>query len=211
VYKKVLNLRKKYAQSYRDLANAYIENEQFKMAWRLQINYLLQGNDLAGEGIGKLLYNEMEWLYFNRKNQTSIREKFVPNNKNAEDFKNDIRLVFEWSTSEAEFDLEFVNPQKQAYVFEHSLFSNQELILDEKKKGYSSKEFMIDNIGVGEWLVNITYAGNKKPAPTYFKLTTYYNWGKATQTQEIRVYNFKDERKKIQLLTLSSKSLIVSK
>lgn len=211
VYKKVLNLRKKYAQSYRDLANAYIENEQFKMAWRLQINYLLQGNDLAGEGIGKLLYNEMEWLYFNRKNQTSIREKFVPNNKNAEDFKNDIRLVFEWSTSEAEFDLEFVNPQKQAYVFEHSLFSNQELILDEKKKGYSSKEFMIDNIGVGEWLVNITYAGNKKPAPTYFKLTTYYNWGKATQTQEIRVYNFKDERKKIQLLTLSSQSLIVSK
>lgn len=211
VYKKVLDLRKKYAQSYRDLANAYIENEQFKRAWRLQINYLLQGNDLSGEGIGKLLYNEMEWLYFNRENQTSIREKFVPNSKNAEDFKNDIRLVFEWNTSEAEFDLEFVNPQMQAYVFEHSLFANQELILDEKKKGYSSKEFMIDNIGVGEWLVNITYAGNKKPAPTYFKLTTYYNWGKAIQTQETSVYKFKDERNKVQLLTLSSQSLIVSK
>jgi hypothetical protein len=211
VYRKVLILRPKYAQSYRDLANAYIENEQFKMAWRLQMNYLMQGNDLTDEGIGKLLYNEMEWLYFNRKNQTLIKERFVPNSKNAEDFKNDIRLVFEWSTSEAEFDLEFVNPQKQAYVFEHSLFANQELIFSEKKKGYSSKEFMIDNIGIGEWLVNITYLGNKKPEPTYFKLTTYYNWGKSAQTQEIRVFNFKDERKKIQLLKLNKQVLLTSK
>jgi hypothetical protein len=211
VYRKVLILRPKYAQSYRDLANAYIENEQFKMAWRLQMNYLMQGNDLTDEGIGKLLYNEMEWLYFNRKNQTLIKEKFVPNSKNAEDFKNDIRLVFEWSTSEAEFDLEFVNPQRQAYVFEHSLFANQELIFNEKKKGYSSKEFMIDNIGIGEWLVNITYLGNKKPEPTYFKLTTYYNWGKSNQTQEIRVFNFKDERKKIQLLKLNKQILVTSK
>jgi hypothetical protein len=211
VYRKVLILRPKYAQSYRDLANAYIENEQFKMAWRLQMNYLMQGNDLTDEGIGKLLYNEMEWLYFNRKNQTLIKERFVPNSKNAEDFKNDIRLVFEWSTSEAEFDLEFVNPQKQAYVFEHSLFANQELIFSEKKKGYSSKEFMIDNIGIGEWLVNITYLGNKKPEPTYFKLTTYYNWGKSTQTQEIRIFNFKDERKKMQLLKLNKQVLLTSK
>ena len=211
VYKKVLNLRPKYAQSYRDLANAYLENEQFKMAWRLQMHYLLQGNDLTDEGIGKLLYNEMEWLFFNRKNQTAIREKFVPNSKNADDFKNDIRLVFEWSTSEAEFDLEFVNPQRQAYVFEHSLFANQELIFNEKKKGYSSKEFMIDAIGAGEWLVNITYAGNKKSEPTYFKLTTYYNWGKATQTQETRVYKFKEQRKKIQLLKLNKQVLVSSK
>jgi len=42
-YEKVFTLRPKYAQSYRDLANAYAENEQFKRAWRMYMSYLGQG------------------------------------------------------------------------------------------------------------------------------------------------------------------------
>tara|TARA_R110002073_G_scaffold82622_4_gene197300 strand:+ start:2776 stop:5268 length:2493 start_codon:yes stop_codon:yes gene_type:complete len=210
LYQNIFKLRPKYAQSYRDLANAYNENEQFKKAWRLYMSYLFQGNDVSGEGIGNIFYNEMEWLYFNRKNQTAIKERFVPKNESILDFRNDIRLVFEWNTSEAEFDLEFVNQEKRVYVFEHSLSANQELITDEKEKGYSSKEFIIEDIGEGEWLANFTYKGNKKPEPTYFKVTKYYNWGKAKQTQEITVYKFQNQRKKIQLMELNKHLLIVS-
>lgn len=198
-YERTFKLRPKYAQSYRDLANAYMENDQFKKSWRLYMSYLMQGHDLSAEGIGELIYNEMEWLYFSRKNQTEIKENFVPKSRDLFDFRNDVRMVVEWNTSEAEFDLEFVGPDLRSYVFEHSVNANQELITEEKKMGYSSKEFFIDDIGDGEWLVNFTYKGNKKPEPTYIKVTTFYNWGKAEQSKDISVYKFQNERNKIQL------------
>ena len=210
LYEAIFKLRPKYAQSYRDLANAYAENDQYKKAWRLYMSYLMQGNDVSGEGIGQILYNEMEFLYYNRRNQTAIKEKFVPKSENLFDFRDDVRFVFEWNTSEAEFNLEFVNADKRAYNFEHNLNVNQELIMDEKQKGYSSKEFFIDDIGIGEWLINITYKGNKKPEPTYFKVTKYYNWGKASQTQDISVYKFQKEREKIQLMQLNKQQLVTS-
>jgi len=210
IYERIYKLRPNYAQSYRDLANAYIENDQYKKAWRLYMSYLMQGNSVNGEGIGELLYDEMEFLYFNRKHQTKIREMFVPKSDDLFDFRNDVRLVFEWNTSEAEFDLEFVNPDNRSYVFEHSPAANPEMISNEKQKGYSSKSFFIDDIGTGEWLVNISYKGNKKQEPTYFKVTKYLHWGKPHQQQEITVYKFENERDKIQLMQLNKNMLLAS-
>jgi len=209
-YERTFKLRPQYAQSYRDLANAYIENDQYKKSWRLYMSYLMQGNDVNSEGIGELIYKEMEWLYFSRRNQTDIKENFVPKSENLFDFRNDVRIVVEWNSSEAEFDLEFVNPELRSYVFEHTLSGNQELITDEKQKGYSSKEFFIDDLKDGEWLVNMTYKGNKKPEPTYFKITKFYNWGKETETKEVAVYKFQNEREKIQLMHFH-KDLLVAK
>jgi hypothetical protein len=209
IYESIFKIRPRYAQSYRDLANAYSDNQQYKKAWKLYMSYLFQGNDVSGEGIGELLYNEMEWLYFNRNSQSSIKVQFEPKSKDIIDFRNDIRMVFEWNTSEAEFDLEFVNPQKQVYKFEHSLDKNQDLITDEKKIGYSSKEFIIDDMKEGEWLVNFTYHGNKKSDPSYLKVTRYYYWGKPNQHKKITVYKFDKEREKIQLYRLNKNSLLV--
>jgi len=211
IYKIIFKLRPHYAQSYRDLANAFAEDHQYKKSWKLYMSYLLKGNDVSGEGIGQILYNEMEWLYFNRKSQSAINVQFVPKSENILDFRNDIRLVFEWNTSEAEFDLEFVNPDKQVYAFEHSLEKNQNLISDEKEKGYSSKEFIIDDVKQGQWLVNLTYKGNKKLEPTYLKVTTYYYWGKPNQHRKTEVYKLDKEHEKIQLYRLNKESLLVKK
>ena len=78
--------------------------------------------------------------------------------------------------------------------------SNNELITDEKLKGYSSKEFMIEDLGMGNWLVNLTYYGNKKYTPTYLKMTTYYNWGKLNQHSKIKVFKLTKKNVKVQLL-----------
>ena len=211
VYKMILRLRPNYAQSYRDLANALKDNDQFTQSWRVYMSYLMQGHDISGEGIGTIIYNEMEFLFFNRKNQTTIRESFIPKSENIQDFRNDVRLLFEWNTSEAEFDLEFVNPDLRAYVFEHSLAGNQDLITKEKQNGFSSKEFIIDAIGDGEWLVNLNYLGNKKSDPTYLKVTTYYHWGKSNQREDIKVYRLDVEHKKFQLIQLNKQLLIANK
>jgi len=210
-YKTIHTLRPRYAQSYRDLGNAFVENDQFKKAWRAYMNYIIQEDDIEGEGIGPLLYSEMEYLYFNRANQTKIKEQFIPKNKTKTEFRNDIRLVIEWNTSEAEFDLEFVGPERRTYTFEHSLSKSEFMIIDEKTKGYSSREFIINDVNIHDWLVNITYEGNKKSDPTYFKITTYYHWGKPTQRQVVNVYKFQNERHKIQLLKINKELLVASK
>ncbi len=199
IFEKIFKLRPKYAQSYRDLANAYSDNNNYKRAWRMYMSYMLQGENVSDLAIGDLIYSEMEWMYYNRKNQAGIKESFVPKSASLTDFKKEVRLVVEWNTSEAEFVLEFVNPDKQVYNFEHTLAANQQVIIDEKEKGFSSKEFFIDDLGNGEWLVNINYLGNKKPEPTYFKITVFSNWGSPNQIQEVSVFKFENERNKIQL------------
>ena len=127
--------------------------------------------------------------------------------KDDNGIEKDIRIVFEWNTSEAEFIFEFVNPQKQSYTFEHTYYENKELIIDEKTKGYSSIEFFIKNLTKGDWLTNITYLGNKTNDPTYLKTTVYYNWGKARQRKEIKVLKLVNRDEKLQLIKLNAKQL----
>jgi uncharacterized protein YfaP (DUF2135 family) len=155
----------------------------------------------------------MEYLYFNRKNQAGISENFVPKNSSKQVFEKDIRMVFEWNSSEAEFDIEFVGPEKRSFSFKHTLFDNQELINKEKLYGYSSKEFFIETLNEDKWLVNLTYYGNKKNEPTYLKLTTYKNWGKSQQIEKIELFKLiKNGEVKFKLKNLNKEpSKIVSK
>lgn len=209
-YEDVFNLRPQYAQSYRDLANAYIQGGQYHKAWKLYMSYAFHHNLSKEEGIGEIIYNEMEWLYYNRQAAAKITQPFVPSYSNKKDFERDIRVVFEWNTSEAEFDLEFVNPDQQVYTFEHTLVANEVLIQDEKTRGYSSKEFSIPEIDHRDWLVNMTYYGNKKYDPTYFKVTTYYNWGRPNQTQKVRVFKLEETDVKYQLLKYNNNSVRIN-
>ncbi len=202
IYKKIIRLRPKYAQSFRDLANAYTDNKQYNEAWKIYMNYLYRGNKLGEKGIGLIMYNEMESLYAQKKDVNSIRETLVL--KDPKNIKKDIRIIFEWSASEAEFALEFVNPQNQSYTFEHSFYANKNTIVDEKIKGYSSKEFFIDKLKKGNWLVNLTYYGNKRNTPIYLKTTVYTHWAAPNQTRKIRVFKLTNKNKKIQLLKFNS-------
>ncbi|MGK0414923.1 MAG: hypothetical protein ACJA1B_003155, partial [Polaribacter sp.] len=115
--------------------------------------------------------------------------------------------VFEWNTSEAEFILEFVNPDLLPYSVENSSSKNTDLIIDQKKKGYTSKEIFIENLKEGDWLVNLTYLGNKQSKPTIFKITTYYNWGRPNQSEKIEVFDFTQLNLKRALLKLNGKWL----
>lgn len=206
IYKKIMRLRPNYAQSFRDLANAYSHLKDYKNAWKIYRYYIEKGNTLEENAIGEIMYHEMEALYISKSKIANIKDVFKRKENSPDDISTDIRMVFEWNTSEAEFALEFVNPQKQSYVIEHSLDLSEELILDEKLKGYSSKEFIIDEIGTENWLVNINYLGNKKYLPTYLKVTIYYNWGRPNQAESINLFKLTAKDIKIQLLNLNSNS-----
>ena len=193
VYKKIIKLRPKHAQSFRDLINVYTELKQYKKGLNIYNYYFKKGFTLEENGIGEIMIHEAEAL------TSKISNKNLPNEKTY-----DIRIVFEWSSSEAEFTLEFINPQQQVYKIEHTLSDNSALILDEKLKGYGSKEFVIDGDIGGEWLVNLTYYGNKKYAPTYLKTTVYTNWGRTNETKKTGVYTMVLKDQKTQLFKINT-------
>ena len=193
IYKKIIKLRPKHAQSFRDLINVYTELKQYKKALNIYNYYFKKGYTLKENGIGEIMIHEAEAL------TSKISKINLPNEQTY-----DIRIVFEWSSSEAEFTLEFINPKQQVYKIEHTLSDNSALILDEKLKGYGSKEFVIDGDIGGEWLVNLTYYGNKKYAPTYLKTTVYTNWGRTNETKKIAVYTMVLKDQKTQLFKINT-------
>ena len=206
VYKKIFRLRPQYAQSYRDLGNSFAAAENYQKAWLMYMGYMNTTDSLSGTGIDAIVYREMEALYFQHKDKIDADAKFsLPENKS--ELAYDVRLVFEWNTSEAEFELEFVNPQNQPYVVSHTLEQNPERIRDEKLKGYTSEEFLIDDLGSGDWLVNLKYFGNKQFQPTFLKVTTYYNWQQPTQKHEVEVFKLTRQNIKMQLLKLNNRGL----
>lgn len=211
MYERVFKLRPKHAQSFRDLSNAYVDYDMYRKAWKLYWAYMIKGKVTSEEGIGELMYNDMEWLFYRRANQMKFKRNFVPIHKNETDFKRDVRMVFEWNTSEAEFELEFVSPDRRVYTFDHSLEANSDLITQEKKLGYSSKMFVIEDLGKGDWLVNITYKGNKKTVPTFLKLTTYFNWGKPSEKRDVNVYKLDIQNQKASLLKFDSEFEVFDK
>ncbi len=204
VYYRIAYLRPSYTQSFRDLANAYVKNKQYKEGWDMYLRYLQRGYKLQdNKGIEQIVYNEMQSLYSQKKDIAKFKEKFIPKSK-KESLESDIRVVLEWNTSEAEFAFEFIDPSLNAFEYEHSLAKNSSLIADQKSKGYSSKEFFIYDMKKGDWLINMKYLGNKKYQPTYLKGTVYKNWGRENQTEEIKVFKLADLNKKIQLFRFNS-------
>ncbi|PQJ15109.1 hypothetical protein BST99_04630 [Aureicoccus marinus] len=189
-YQKIFELRPNYAQSFRDLAQAYTMNKEPKKAAAHYSRY----SYVKSEKMMTHKSSDFDTLVMREQKQL-LREygdEIIPDynkflNLDEEDFAG-TRLVLEWNDGEAEFDLEFVNPQNQTYTWRHSLLDSPEQIEKEKKQGYSSKEFLLDGSLPGVWKMNVKYLGNKSLTPTYFKLTQYSNFGKPNQSEKVSVF-----------------------
>jgi tetratricopeptide (TPR) repeat protein len=206
VYKKIIALRPEYLQSYRDLANTFLEQKKHRNAWLVYNYYLNKGFKISDNDIGEIIASEIISNYNSDQQKDSFKRKIKIKNP-SKNIKSDVRLVFEWNTSEAEFILEFVNPNMQVYSIENSTDKNNALIIDQKEKGYTSKEIFIETLGKGNWQVNATYLGNKQYKPTIFKITSYFNWGKPNQSKRTKVFEFTLQNVKMQLLKLNAKLL----
>ncbi|MET1259183.1 carboxypeptidase-like regulatory domain-containing protein [Flagellimonas sp. DF-77] len=190
-FKEVFILRPNYAQSYMDMANSYRELNTPKQAAALytRYEYLLQEGfmEVDTAGFGPIMDREFNNLLAIDRNAVvdgrKAKKLFVAD----ESFKG-TRLVFEWNDGEAEFDLQFVNPENQYYKWKHSLAENADEIEREKDFGYNVKEYLIDDSLPGTWSVNVNYLGNKSLTPTYLKASVYYNYGSRSQRKETKVF-----------------------
>ena len=210
IYKKVFILRPQYAQSYMDLAGSYRDIKDYKKAASLYARYdYLIGEGLIkaeDEGFTSLIRREFYNLLDVHGRALSGRSK---KSKKQEEF-NGTRLVFEWHDSEAEFELQFVNPEGHYFKWEHSLMANADRIKDEKLKGYSSEEYLIDDSMKGRWQVNAKYFGNKSLTPTYLKATIYHNYGSASQRKATLLFKLGLKEVNQELFSVSNNSAIVA-
>lgn len=188
LFKEVFILRPQYSQSYLDLANAYRDTRQYDKAARMffRYKYLLDENFLvASEDFSKIMQHESDNLL-----SLHVRDVGVDIDEILTDpyVQNTTRVVVEWNDTEAEFELQFVNPEGQYHTWKHTYADNEERILDEKLKGYSTEEQIIDRALPGQWKINVRYLGNKSLTPTYLKVTTYYNYGERDQQKRVHTF-----------------------
>lgn len=190
LYKEVFLLRSEYGQSYLDLANSYREINSYNKSAALysRFNHLI-GSELVKKDSSQFFevfdrdFNNLVAL----KGKEIISDKAFETQLLEENFQG-TRLVFEWNDGEAEFELQFVNPQGHYFKEEHSLFANAAEIQQEKQLGYSCKEFLMDDSLPGVWQINAKYLGNRKLTASYLKATIYYNYGLENQRKETKVF-----------------------
>ena len=191
LYKKIFVLRPEYLQSYRDMANSYYALGNYKNAANMYIRYQYLVNEgiFANDSsaIQKVIDGEMNNLFVLHGTRF-MEESNIVGFKNYTKNKGETRLFFEWNDSEAEFDLEFVNPQKNNFIWEHSLANAAERIKEEKTMGYSSEEFFVDGSAPGKWQINVKYKGNKKLSPVYMKLTKFTNYNTPAQKMDVSIF-----------------------
>ncbi len=207
LYEEIFILRPSYAQSYRDLANAYVERGEYKKAMNLYARYhTSRKTDTITKlsGIDSMMRTETN---------NAIRtwaERVNRKNTDVEEVERDfwpIRIVLEWNDSEAEFDVQFVNPENRYFVWSHSMFKTPERINGEKTKGYSSEQFLIDESLPGKWDINVKYLGNKGFEPTYFKMTVYYDYGMPSQRQNSKVFKLHEKNLYKKILSFNQSAL----
>jgi len=191
MYEQIFIMRPSYAQSYRDLAESYREIGNYKKSANMYArhNYLADEGFLQRDSLGIFPIIERESENLLALEGDKVMDGGKTRNRSAKFTEFDgTRMLFEWNDSEAEFELQFVNPEKHYYKWKHTAEANAARIKDEKMQGYSCEEFLVDSSLPGTWSVNMNYRGNKKLEPTYLKVTTYYNFGKVSQRKEVNVY-----------------------
>ena len=191
LYKKIFILRPEFMQSYRDMANSYRTIGNYKKAANMYIRYqyLIEEGIFSDDNsaIQTVIDGEMNNLFVLHGKKFMDDSNVIGFNNYTKN-KGETRLFFEWNDSEAEFDLEFVNPKKNNFIWEHTLESAAERVKDEKTIGYSSEEFFVDGSLPGKWQINVNYKGNKKLSPVYMKLTKFTNYNTPSQKTHVSVF-----------------------
>jgi len=198
IYKRILRLEPKRAQSYKDIATIYAEKGYITKAFYLYKSMLentIKNVDFRGLKISNL--SEFKNLIQRNKNtipKVEISQKYLgTDNVNT-------RLNFEWIDPDMSFEIQFVNPQKRFFSWIHSENNDAQRIKDEREQGFTAEEFLLIDAAKGEWLINLTNLDNKYPKDQILKLSLFKNYGKPNQTKKVKVINLKNYSKKATLI-----------
>ena len=131
IYQEVFKLRPGYAQSYRDLSRINNKTGNFDKSFDLLSRYIkyrgLEELKIPAQGIDSIILTDYEDLLLAKHRNENGGLATGPESEET------VRMVFEWTHGDAEFDLQFVNPDNRFFVWQHSLENDAALIKREKQ------------------------------------------------------------------------------
>lgn len=192
-------------QSYFDYALALDNNG----AYQESLDQLLKISDgsinteLDFSVLKKSVDAEIKNLIYNQDHQLNLAKVPAPYKNNL---RYNARIIFDWNYPSAEFELQFVNPQKRFFTWEHITLTNGDRIQQEWDYGFSREEFeIVGQETLGEWLINVKYHGNANTAdltPTFLKCLVQYNFGKPDQKETVYMIRLHEKDTEEQLAKL---------
>jgi len=182
VYEQVLLLKPGESQSYRDLALILGESHQYQKSLDMY-RKMKDGSypSVNFEGLRKPLNSEMKRLILLHRNKLDTQG--LPSHYQTS-MNYDVRVVIDYNDRDAEFDLQFVNPQKKFFIWSHRKFENGERIEQEKIQGFNTEEFFLIDAEPGKWQVNIESPKQDSRDPLALRYTVYRNYGTKAETSQ---------------------------
>jgi len=185
IYEKIAKLKPRDAQSYRDLALSYQETGYYQKA--LDIYKKMLNKDYLGvdfSGIQKVIDNEMKRLISLHQKELDligIPEFYLK----GVDY--DARIVIDYNDTTANFELQFVNPQKKFFSWSHTKSANEMRLYEEKEQGFNTEEFLLIDAEKGQWQINIESKMKQRKKPIVLKYTVYKYYGKSNEIKESKL------------------------
>lgn len=199
LYKQLLLFKSNSAESYRDLANAYVMNGQKETGKNLYARYfnLLKEGYFSEqpEALQQVINTEVKVLLEIKENQADD-----PLTDLLYKDENKTRILLEWNDDSAEIDFQFIDPNNTLSSWSNT--NDGKLGESLVSKGYTSKDFFIYG-NDGPWKINANYLGNKSGLATYLKITISTNYGTVEQKDNIQIFRMDIEdvnRKLLQVL-----------
>jgi tetratricopeptide (TPR) repeat protein len=182
VYEHVLLLKPGESQSYRDLALMLTESHQYQKSLDMY-RKMKDGSypSVNFEGLRKPLNSEMKRLILMHRSQLDTQGL---SSHYQTPMNYDVRVVVDYNDRDAEFDLQFVNPQKKFFVWSHRKFENGTRIEQEKREGFNTEEFFLIDAEPGKWQVNIESPKQDSRRPLALRYTVYRNYGTKEETRQ---------------------------
>lgn len=197
IYQQIFKLRPYSVQSFLDLTRSYEDNAQYQKAYNLYSVILKNYHKSVNFDI---VYDQVESQLkrFLNLYRSHVDYSDLPNHLLS--YKgHPVRIVFEWNDPQAEFELQFVNPDKKYYKWTRKMTENPDL-KEDLKNGVCSKEFVIEAKEQGDWIINVQSFGKDNSFnPDFLKYAVYRNYGLQNETKEIRFVKLYNQQDKVTL------------
>jgi len=178
VYRQVLKLRPEDAQSYRDLALVLTDLGQTEEA-----------SSLLQPLVDESLYEGTHRRNFEGMQEISTTELLHIKN-NRELLEADIRVVVDWNHNDTDIDLQIIDPKFEKCWYRHPNTSSKGALSDDMTEGFGPEAFVQRKARKGTYYVKVNYFDDryqKIENPTFMKVTIYRDYGRSSETKEIRV------------------------
>ena len=154
-------------KSYRDVAESLLQLNKKNEAWNLYKIFLLKKINEIDKSSFDIIYHDMERFYHSFGMKKIIGKGFESQKKIFKNYKNETRIVFEWTVPNEMIAIEILNPKNELIKLQLGNNFNENSRIE---------EIFIDETLKGNWVLNLSILGENLDLKGYLKVTIYKNW-----------------------------------